>query len=306
MSEARSDCVHAVVITYNASRLTMLLLDDLVGGLVDIPGSVVTVFDNASTDDTVEQIRSHRSDVELIVSPSNLGFGRAVNAATKGVEARWILLINPDARIDPGSIRRLVDVARERPGHGLYGGRFVDDERQTAEDSVALVPTLTHLLAFATGFGAIARRLHLRSASARAAAASDVTEVVALPGTFLLVETDLWRELGGFDPRFFMYSEDVDLSLRVGRSGRRPLYVPQASIRHAGGASSSSGQKEVLKLTALVTFGQVWWTPTRRRCGQLLLLFGVLLRRVARVRAHTPNGRWETAWRERRRWLAGW
>jgi len=300
------DGVHAVVITYNTSHLTTLLLADLARELATLPGSSITVFDNASTDDTVELVRIERPDVELVVSPRNLGFGRAVNAASEGAATRWILLINPDARIDEGSIGRLVDVARVQPGRGIYGGRLVDERRHTVEDSVADLPSLRGLLAFATGFAPLARRLRIRSAAARLAAGDSLTDVTALPGTFLLIETKVWQEIGGFDPRFFMYSEDIDLCFRVGLAGCVPLYVPQASIRHIGGASSSSGRKEVLKLTGLVTFLNLWWPRGRARTGRFLLLLGVLLRRTARAGHRTPEGRWETAWHERRVWLAGW
>jgi GT2 family glycosyltransferase len=103
-----------------------------------------------------------------------------------------------------------------------------------------------------------------------------------------------------------MYSEDLDLSLRMAKIKRRPLYVPAASIQHAGGASSSSGTKEVLKLTSLVTLLRSQWPAPRARAGEALLLAGVGIRRLARLRARTADGRWETAWRERRRWRAGW
>jgi N-acetylglucosaminyl-diphospho-decaprenol L-rhamnosyltransferase len=301
-----ADTIRAVVVTYQTRDLVIPLLADLITELKPWPGSEIVVVDNASDDGTVDAIASAFPKIALHASSSNLGFGPAVNLAAKDATSRWLLLMNPDARIDAGSVARLVDVAVRNPGHGLYGGRFVDIGRQTAEDSVAVVPTLPNLVGFALGTGAIARRLGWRSAPRRAAASLEPTTVDALPGTFLLVETDAWREVGGFDERYFMYSEDLDLSLRIGRSGRRPMYVPAASIQHAGGASSSSGTKEVLKLTSLVTLLRANWPGRRARAGEILLLVGIGVRRLARLRARTPEGRWETAWRERARWRSGW
>lgn len=301
-----SDTLTAVVVTYNTRDLALGLLGDLTSELEAWGGSQVVVFDNASHDGTASAIAEHYPRVQLAASEKNLGFGAAVNRAAAGSTSRWLLLVNPDARIDPGSVAALVDVARSRPGHGLYGGRFVDIERGTPEDSVAVLPTLAQLVGYATGFDTLARRLGYRSAPRRAAASSEMVEVDALPGCFLLVEADAWRDLGGFDERYFMYGEDLDLSVRMSRSGRRPLYVPSASIRHAGGASSSSGRKQVLKLTALVTFVRSHWSPGRARLACSLLLAGVGLRRLARLPFRTPDGRWETAWRERAGWLAGW
>jgi N-acetylglucosaminyl-diphospho-decaprenol L-rhamnosyltransferase len=303
---AADPAIHAIVITYNTRDLAVPLLQDLVRELQPWPESDVVVFDNASTDDTAAVVSAAGLDVRIVLGEKNLGFGRAVNEAAAGATARWILLVNPDARIDEGAVQHLVDTATRLPGHGLYGGKFVDINRDTAEDSVAVVPTLANLLAFATGFAPVARRLGWRSGPRRAAGSASTCEVDALPGTFLLIETDVWREVGGFDPRYFMYSEDLDLSLRIGRTGRRPLYVPEASIRHEGGGSSSSGSKEVLKLTSLTTLLRSEWGPRQARTGVSLLFVGVGLRRLARLRAHTPSGRWETAWRERRRWSRGW
>jgi GT2 family glycosyltransferase len=301
-----ADTVRAIVVTYNTRELALPLLSDLLEELLPWPGSEVVVVDNASVDGTAEAIAAAYPDVRLDASPKNLGFGPAVNLAARGATSRWLLLVNPDARIDAGSVGRLVDVAKQQPGHGLYGGRFVDIVRQTAEDSVAVLPSVANLVGFATGIGAIGRRLGWRSAPRRAAAATEPTAVDALPGTFVLIEGDAWHAVGGFDERYFMYSEDLDLSLRIAQTGRRPMYVPAASIQHAGGASSSSGSKEVLKLTSLVTLLRAQWSPRRARTGEGLLLAGIAVRRLARLRASTPDGRWETAWRERRRWRSGW
>jgi len=301
-----ADSITAILVTYNTRDLALTALGDLEPQLRAYPGSRIVVVDNASGDGTAAAIAERFPDVTLDPSASNLGFGRAVNHGARGAATRWLLLVNPDLRIDAGSLKALVETARERPGHGLYGGRFIDVDRQTGEDSVAVLPSIVQLLGYATGAAPIARRLGRRSKPRKAAAAEQPTEVDALPGTFLLIETDAWREVGGFDERYFMYSEDLDLSVRIAKTGRRPLFVPAALVHHAGGASSSSAGKEVLKLTSLVTFLRNNWTPSAARAGELLLVAGVGLRRVARLRAHTPDGRWETAWRQRRQWRSGW
>jgi N-acetylglucosaminyl-diphospho-decaprenol L-rhamnosyltransferase len=301
------DGVRAVVVSYNTRELALPLLGDLGRELAGCPGSEIVVVDNASTDGSAAAIAEAYPGLTLVTSATNLGFGRAVNLGAREAKTRWLLLVNPDARIDSGAVSLLIETARERPGHGLYGGRFIDVARQTDEDSVAVLPTMSNLLAYATGVGPIARRLGWRSPPRRAAGSAVVIEVDALPGTFVLAETDAWRDVNGFDERYFMYAEDLDLCVRMGDTGRRPLYVPAATLRHIGGASSSSGGgKEVLKLTSLVTFVRGRWTPRRGRVATLLLLTGVGLRRLARVPFRTPTGRWETAWRERKRWVAGW
>jgi GT2 family glycosyltransferase len=305
-----TDTVRAIVVTYNTKDLALAQLADLRRELEALPGSQIVVVDNASADGTPDAIEQAFPDVEVRRSPTNVGFGAAVNAGAKAAAAdassRWLLLVNPDARVDDGAVARLVSAAASRPGHGLYGGRFIDVARGTNEDSVAVLPTLANLLAFATGVAPVLRRLGYRSPPRRKANSEVEVEVDALPGTFLLAEADAWRAVGGFDETFFMYSEDLDLCVRVAATGRRPLYVPQATIRHIGGASSTSGAKEVMKNRSLATFLRKHWPAGRARVGCGLLAVGVGLRRLARTPFRTPSGRWETAWRERRSWLRGW
>lgn len=298
--------VRAIVVTYNTKDLALDLLADLRRELAALPGSQIVVVDNASADGTPDAIEAAYPEVEVRRCPTNLGFGAAVNLAAKDASSQWLLLVNPDARVDEGAVARLVEAAVNDPGHGLYGGRFVDVARGTNEDSVAVLPTVGNLLAFATGAAPVLRRLGYRSPPRRKANSDQAIEVEALPGTFLLAEVDAWRAVGGFDEKYFMYSEDLDLCVRVAATGRRPLYVPQASIRHIGGASSTSGAKEVLKNRSLVTFLRTHWPAGRANLGRGLLLTGVGLRRVARLPCRTPAGRWETAWRERAGWRDGW
>jgi GT2 family glycosyltransferase len=301
-----TDTVRAVVVTYNTKELALALLADLRRELAALRGSRIVVVDNASADGTPDAIEEAFSDVEVRRSPTNLGFAAAVNAGAADSPSRWLLLVNPDARVDDGAVVRLIEAATKYPGHGLYGGLFIDVGRGTNEDSVAVLPTLANLVAFATGVAPVLRRLGYRSPPRRKANSDREIEVDALPGTFLLAEADAWRSVGGFDERYFMYSEDLDLCMRIGATGRRPLYVPQARIRHIGGASSTCGAKEVMKNRSLVTFLRTHWPAGRARAGCWLLVTGVGLRRLARTPFRTPSGRWETAWRERRSWLGGW
>jgi GT2 family glycosyltransferase len=300
------DAVTAIVVTYNTKDLAVALLADLRRELAALPESQIVVIDNASADGTPDAIEQALSGVEVRRLPTNIGFAAAVNLASTDVSSRWLLLVNPDARVDDGAVGRLVAAAAKDPGHGLYGGRFIDVARGTNEDSVGVLPTLGNLLAFATGVAPVLRRLGYRSPPRRKANSDREVEVDALPGTFLLAEVDAWRAVGGFDEKYFMYSEDLDLCVRVAATGRHPLYVPQASIRHIGGASSSSGAKEVLKNRSLVTFLRTHWPAGRANLGRGLLVMGVGLRRVARLPYGTPSGRWETAWRERASWRNGW
>lgn len=296
----------AIVITYNTREMALTLLADLRTELEDTPHSRIMVVDNASADGTADAVANAFPDIILDRAPTNLGFGAAVNRAANGASTDWLLLVNPDARIDPGSIASLMSAARQRPGHGLYGARLTDANRATSEGSVFALPTLGLLLGYASGAAAVLRRMGWRSRAVRLSGSPVEVEVEALPGTFVLIEREAWEQVGSFDERFFMYCEDFDLCARMIAAGRRPLYVPQASMRHVGGASSARGNKEVMKLRSTVTYIGLHWSPAQARIGRLLLVAGVGLRRL--VSAPNPElaAHWRFAWGERHEWLEGW
>jgi len=298
------------VVTFNTKELALALIADLVRELEPLEGSQIVVVDNASSDGSADAIAAQFPDITLHRLPANIGFGAAVNRGAADAPTRWLLLANPDARIHDGAVAELVAEASAHPGHGLYGGRFLEETGELNENSVAALPTPASLLGYATGLAPVLRRAGYRRPSDALARSAHPIDVVAVPGTFVLAETDAWRQIGGFDERFFLYSEDLDLCMRLAATGRHPRYVPAAVMTHIGGAASAGGSKgggkEVMKLRSLVTLLRTHWSPGYARFGSGCLLVGVAWRRLTRVGRRTPSGRWETAWRERRSWLRGW
>jgi GT2 family glycosyltransferase len=124
----------------------------------------------------------------------------------------------------------------------------------------------------------------------------------------MLVERTLFHALGGFDPQFFLYSEDVDLSVRARQLGARPMVFPEASIIHIGGASSTSDAQRIRILRGKMTYAYRHWGRGRGRVAGLLLEAGVLLRcaGAAVLGAHRSRDvGWRAIWRERRTWIGG-
>jgi GT2 family glycosyltransferase len=123
----------------------------------------------------------------------------------------------------------------------------------------------------------------------------------------MLVEREFFAGLGGFDPRYFLYSEDIDLSRRARDRGARPLVDPDAMVIHVGGASSSSVGQRVKILRGRTTYLRRHFSPARARLGRALLATGVALRAFAAKAGAGGRGTdWPAIWRERRTWLAGW
>jgi GT2 family glycosyltransferase len=226
-----------LIVTYNSRRLIGPLLSRLKADMAQLDAEVVLV-DNASADGTAAAVRESHPWVRLIASSANLGFAAANNLAARHAGGRHLLLLNPDAMPAPGALQRGVELMDRHPQAGLGGGelRGADGSRQP---SARMFPTLRD--EFFTLAGLAARhpgsRLFARL-DRRWADPEQPARVDWIPGAFAFVPAAVWRRLGGFDERFFMYYEEVDLCRRMRDAGLQVHYWPELKATHIGGASA--------------------------------------------------------------------
>jgi GT2 family glycosyltransferase len=224
------------------------------------------------------------------------------------------LLLNTDTEVLDAAVDRLVAFAESRPGHGIYGGRtvFPDGSLNIASCWNRITPWSAFCMA--TGLTALFRRTALFDPEAIGGWQRDsVREVDIVVGCFMLMRTDLWRRLGGFDPRFWMYGEEADLCLRARALGFRPVVTPEATIVHLIGASETvPARKAVLLAKARRTLMARHWSALWRPiAAPMLWLWAGLRRLVSAVAAPLrPGGsaareKWAAVWAARADWLAG-
>ena len=133
-----------------------------------------------------------------------------------------------------------------------------------------------------------------------------VRKVGMVTGCLLLVPRPLWEELGGFDERFWMYSEDADLSIRARALGYSPMISPDATITHSvGAASSSMSSRRLLTMRGQVTLIDKHWPRRRAQAGRLLILTGVAVRASVASVLRRPSP-WRSVWQQRASWIGGW
>ncbi|WP_445149202.1 glycosyltransferase family 2 protein [Baekduia sp. Peel2402] len=224
--------IDAVVVSYN-SRDT---LRAAVEPLLALPGVDVTVVDNASSDGSLESIAD--LDVRALESGRNGGFGFGCNLGAAAGDAEYVLFINPDARISADDLARLSAVLDSSPSVGLVGP-------QLREEDGALIPSMRRYQRLGSTW---ATALFLHRFVRRAAWANEIIHEESaysapaspewLSGACMLVRRSVFEALGGFDERFFLYCEDMDLCRRVWASGSEVRYEPAATARHEGGHSA--------------------------------------------------------------------
>lgn len=194
----------------------------------------VVVVDGGSYDGCGEMIRREFPEVEFVQCPDNIGFGRANNLGFAKVAGETLLLLNPDTELQPGALDGLLHALHSYPGTGLAGARLLNPDGSNQMTSIHPAPTPWNCAIDCDRL----RRRWWRTKGPRADAAP--VEVEAVSGACMILRADLFRRLGGFDPRYFMYAEDMDLCRRIRRAGWRIRHVPGARVIHHGGGSSAT------------------------------------------------------------------
>jgi N-acetylglucosaminyl-diphospho-decaprenol L-rhamnosyltransferase len=222
--------VTAVIVTYRSRRTVDEALASLRPSVASGFARCVVV-DNASADGTADHVAAAFPWVDLIRSPKNVGFGRGCNLGCQAVTTPYVMFLNPDASIDPASLRKLVDFMQAHESAGIAGPATYDT---TAADFQAVGMLLTPI-------GLVREVLRLPHPYAerrilRSGEAPYRTNWVC--GSSMLVRMSAFREVGGFDPRFFLYFEETDLCLRVARANYEIWAVGECTAMHIGAASA--------------------------------------------------------------------
>ena len=246
--------VSIVIVNWNAGAA----LDACLASVVADRGSLrdVVLVDNASSDHSAARARAAHPDLRVIDAGTNLGFARGANRGATASGGEVLVFLNPDARVLPGAIAALADALVLAPGVGIAGGGLVD-ERGRWQPAAARFAPLAHLLLDTTP-GRLAARLRR--------APHPVDWVY---GTFMAVRRDLFQQLGGFDERYFVYGEDLDLCHRAARVGARTLHMPAARAVH--GRNVSAVQRFGAGREAEVVRGELGFYARRGRPGDLRL-----------------------------------
>jgi N-acetylglucosaminyl-diphospho-decaprenol L-rhamnosyltransferase len=197
----------------------------------------VVLADNGSTDGAPERAVAIHPGVRLLRTGGNVGYGAAANAGLADLRSGWALVANPDLRFEPGAIDELLEVARRWPRAATVGPaiRSPDGELYpSARDLPSLSTGIGHaLLGWAWPGNPWTARYRRERELPRERTAG------WLSGSCLLVDLEAFHSVGGFDPGYFMYFEDVDLGARLTERGWLHVYAPSALVEHEGGHATS-------------------------------------------------------------------
>ena len=217
-----------VVVTYNSAPVVRDLLDSIPAGLGPLRAEVIVV-DNGSQDGTPDLLEP-RSDCTVVRS-TNTGYAGGINlGAARGSSTPALLILNPDVRLEPGSVQPMLE-ALDQPGVHIACPR-VHNPDGGLELSLRRRPTILRAL----GLGRLGRPI-LSEYVTEPEAYQTTHDVDWALGAALLVSRHCFDALGGWDESYFLYSEETDFCLRANDLGMRTRYVADSSVMHIGGAS---------------------------------------------------------------------
>ncbi len=271
------------VVSWNTRELLSRCLDS-VGPEVERGRVEAWVVDNASNDGSAERVRAAYPWARLLALGENRGFGPAVNLVAERTSAPWLAIANADVALRPGALDALLAAGHADPGAGALAPRLVQPDGVT-QHSVFGFPTLPHAALLASGLYLVDRTLADRLAVPGHWDPERARRVPWAVGAFLLVRREAWDQLGGFDPRQFMYAEDLDLGWRLRRAGWATRYEPRAVLDHQGAAATSQAWgQDTSPRTWRSTYG---WMARRRGVTRTWA--------VAGLNAGGAAGRWPIA-----------
>jgi N-acetylglucosaminyl-diphospho-decaprenol L-rhamnosyltransferase len=235
------DDLGVVAVTYSPGETLAVFLDSLAKATTR--DYAVVLVDNGSTDGVPERAARERAEVTFLPSGGNLGYGRAANlgVASFGPEVGWVVVANPDIEWGPGSLDGLLGAAKRFPRAGAVGP-LIRNLDGSVYPSARLLPSLGRGIGHAL-FGTVWPKNPWSIAYRQQEAAVVERDAGWLSGSCLLMRREAFDSVAGFDPRYFMYFEDVDLGDRLARAGWRNRYVPSAEVIHIQG--HSAGRPEV-------------------------------------------------------------
>ncbi len=230
--------VSVLIVNYNVKDYLLQCLRSLERTDNSITHEVIVV-DNQSQDGSVEYLRPMFPNVQFHVMESNVGFGKANNAALEHCSGRYILFLNPDTIVYPESLPTMVRYLDAHPDVGIAGCKVLNPDGSFQLACRRGLPTpwasFCKLFGLQTLFpnSTLFARYNLTYKPINA-----TYEVDALIGAFMMGRAEVVRNAGGFDPAFFMYGEDVDLCYRIQQSGWKVMYVHETRIMHYKGEST--------------------------------------------------------------------
>jgi len=268
--------VSVVIVNYNVKDFLLQALRSVEAATARLDTEIIVV-DNNSSDNSVAFLRPLFPLVNFIESAENLGFGRANNIGINIARGEFILLLNPDAIISEDTLEVMKNYLENRPETGIAGCKVINPDGTFQVACRRGFPTPWASFCKLFGLQALFPNSPLFARYNQTFRNEDETyDVDALIGAFMFCRTQVLRDIGGFDPDFFMYGEDIDLCYRVQAAGWKVAYYPATTVVHFKGESARRSSMNEVRV-----FYEAMAIFARKHYGKSRLLLALLRAGIA-------------------------
>jgi GT2 family glycosyltransferase len=229
-----------ILVNWNCIAFTEQCLTSIQANVTELDYEVIVV-DNDSADAPCSSLSLKFPWVELILSKQNVGFGRANNLGVRHALGSCILFLNPDTIVKGDAIQRMLSALKSTPNAGALGCKLLNPDLTLQTTCVLGFPTVMNQLLAIDWLQRKWPTLPLwRKQAIYSAKPSKLQEVDAVSGAAILVRRNVFEEVGGFNPEYFMYAEEVELCYAIHHAGWQVMHLNDAEIIHFGGQSTKN------------------------------------------------------------------
>ncbi len=224
-----------IILNYNVRYFLELCLLSVEAALNDIESEIIVV-DNNSPDDSCEMVKRRFPNIKLIENKENSGFPKGNNIGVAEAKGEYICILNPDTVVAEDTFLKVLAFAEKQTNLGIIGAKLIDGTGNFLPESKRGIPTPFTAFTKITGLYKVSDFFGNYYASHLSE--NETGKVEILVGAFMVMKTQLYNEIGGFDEDCFMYSDDIDLSYMVLKTGKSNYYFHETSVIHYKGEST--------------------------------------------------------------------
>jgi len=222
--------VAAVILNWNGQALLEKFLPGVIKSQYN--NLQLIVGDNASTDNSVEFVKTNYPQIRLIVNDHNYGFAEGYRKILEQVEADYYILLNSDVEVPPNWIQPVIDLMQSDPTIAVAQPKIKWQKKKTEFEYAGAAGGFLDL----HGYPFCRGRL-FDTVESDHGQYNDTMEIFWASGAALFIKSKQWKEVGGLDPDFFAHMEEIDLCWRLKNLGYKIVYCPDAEVYHVGGGT---------------------------------------------------------------------
>jgi GT2 family glycosyltransferase len=260
--------VSIIIVNYNTSKLLKECIESIYIKTHAINYQIIVV-DNASSDESVSMIKLEFPEVQLIESKINLGFGKANNLGATYAKGEYLFLLNTDTLLINNAINILYTFMTNdlNKDVGICGGNLFNMDLTPNHSYSPQYPSLFNTFLYRSHLAGLFKKVDIFNSSGKN------KDVAIIIGADMFIRKSIYEEINGFDPNFFMYFEDGDLSYRVKKAGYRIVSVPEAQIIHYQGKSSTTANKLIMAVSSNIYYFQKHFNVSIVRAYKMMEVF---------------------------------